>query len=102
MDGNLYIDYLDKLKMSFQMAVTPVCYGIVQLHHYIFFFLVLVFVGVMYMLFNIVKVYSSSYILGAEYRIALDGEKAYPLHLYTMVQGGVQRMISHNTQLEIV
>lgn len=88
--------------MSFQMAVTPVCYGIVQLHHYIFFFLVLVFVGVMYMLFNIVKVYSSSYLLGEEYRLTLTGSATYPLHLYAMVQGGVQRMINHNTQLEII
>lgn len=66
-----YIDYLDKFKMCFQMAVTPVCYGIISLHHYIFFFLVIIFTGVLYMLVNIIKLYSGATILGAEFPLSL-------------------------------
>jgi hypothetical protein len=46
------MEYLDVSKLGFQQAVTPVMYGIIALHDYIFSFLIVIFYLVLYLVIS--------------------------------------------------
>jgi heme/copper-type cytochrome/quinol oxidase subunit 2 len=54
------LDYALPYQLGFQDPASPIMFGIIQLHHHIMFFLVIILIFVIYMLYFILKSFSIS------------------------------------------
>ena len=55
---NFYLDFATNYQISFQDPATPIMNGIIDLHHYVMFFLFIVLIFVVINLYNIVKFFN--------------------------------------------
>lgn len=85
------LEFIKVAKFGFQDSATPIMEGIIDLHNYIFFYLVLIFTFVLVIFINIV------YEFNFKYRYYLDSDSVY--FRKDLLDGN---KITHGTSLELI
>lgn len=99
----IFLDFSTNYQIGFQDPATPIMEGLINLHHYIFFFLIIIFVLVSWILINTViyySIYLNDYIQKLLLLKDLDNKSNFIVLL--IMRNIKDNKLTHNKILEII